>query len=168
MLCRLCHEQPRQWHCFINSLLFAYREVRQESTGFFPFELLYGRTVSGPDQILKMLWSKEGDVPKVTNSYHYVLELRNRLDETMKLTQAELARNQIRNMKLYNRKAKKRVFQVEDKVLVLLPIDYNKLLMQWKGPCEVKLCKGGNNYQIEINRKAKTFHINLLKLNLFE
>ena len=31
---RLCSEQPRQWHRYINPLLFAYREVAQESTGF--------------------------------------------------------------------------------------------------------------------------------------
>ena len=42
MLKKLCAEQPRQWHRFINALLFAYREVPQESTGFSPFELLYG------------------------------------------------------------------------------------------------------------------------------
>ena len=53
MLRRLCHEQPREWHRFINPLLFAYREARQEATGFSPFELLYGRTVRGPVQILK-------------------------------------------------------------------------------------------------------------------
>ena len=48
--------------------------------------------------------------------------------------------------------------------MVLLPTDHNKLLMQWKGPFEVKGCKGGNNYyQIEVNRKMKMFHINLLK-----
>ena len=28
MLRGLCHEQPRQWHRFINTLLFAYREAR--------------------------------------------------------------------------------------------------------------------------------------------
>ena len=39
MLKRLCSEKPRQWHRFINPLLFAYREVSQESTGFSPFEL---------------------------------------------------------------------------------------------------------------------------------
>ena len=55
MLRRLCHEQPRQWHRFINPLLFTYREARQEATGFSPFELLYGRTVGGPVQILKEL-----------------------------------------------------------------------------------------------------------------
>ena len=55
MLKRLCSEQPRQWHRFINPLLFAYREVLQESTGFSPFELLYGRAVTGPMTILKKL-----------------------------------------------------------------------------------------------------------------
>ena len=41
MLQRLCSKQPRQWHRFINPLMFAYREAPQEATGFFPFELLY-------------------------------------------------------------------------------------------------------------------------------
>ena len=40
MLKRSCSEQPRQWHRYINPLLFAYREVPQQSTGFSPFELL--------------------------------------------------------------------------------------------------------------------------------
>ena len=31
---RLCSEQPRMWHRYINPFLFAYREVAQESTGF--------------------------------------------------------------------------------------------------------------------------------------
>ena len=97
MLRRLCHEQPRQWHRFINPLLFAHREARQEATGFSPFELLYGRTVRGPVQILKELWSEEDEVPEVTTSYQYVLELRERLDETMKLAQDELEKNQGRN-----------------------------------------------------------------------
>ena len=69
MLRRLCSDQPRQWHRFINSLLFAYREAPQESTGFSPFELLYGRTVRGPIQILKELWTEEVDVPEVMISY---------------------------------------------------------------------------------------------------
>ena len=80
----------------------------------------------------------------------------------MKLAQAELEKNQICNKKLYNWKAKKRVFKVGDKILALLLTDHNKLMMQWKGPFEVNGCKDGNIYQIEINWKMKTFHINLL------
>ena len=164
MLRRLCHEQPRQWHRFINTLLFAYREARQKATGFSPFELLYGRTVRGPVQILKELWSEEEEVTEVTTSYQYVLELRERLDETMKLAQAKLEKNEGRNKNLNNRKAKKRSVQVGDKVLVLLPTDQYKLLMQWKGPFEIKGTKWGNNYQAEVNKKVKTYHINMLKL----
>ena len=63
----------------------------------------------------------------------------------MKLAPAELEKNQGRNKNLYNRKAKKRSFQVGDKVLVLLPTDQNKLFMQWKGPFEIKGTKWGNN-----------------------
>ena len=146
MLRRLCSDQPRQWHRFINPLLIAYREAPQESTGFSPFELLYGRTVRGPIQILKELWTEEVDVPEVTTSYQYVLELRERLDTTMKMAREELRKNQVRNNRLYDRKAKKRVFRVGDKVLILLPTNNNKLLMQWRGPYTVKGCQGGDNY----------------------
>ncbi|GFO08796.1 Zinc finger protein [Plakobranchus ocellatus] len=65
---RLCSEQPRQWHRYINPLLFAYREVPQESTHFAPFELLYGRTVRGPMHILRELWTKEIEEPDVKSS----------------------------------------------------------------------------------------------------
>ncbi|XP_068213402.1 uncharacterized protein [Palaemon carinicauda] len=44
MLKKLCQEKPNQWHRYINAVLFAYREVPQESTGFSPFEILYGRS----------------------------------------------------------------------------------------------------------------------------
>ena len=70
MLNSLCSEHPRQWHRFIKPLLFAYREVRQESTGFSPFELLYGRVVRRTMTILN--WTKEVEEPEVTNSYQYV------------------------------------------------------------------------------------------------
>ena len=73
MLQRLCSEQPKQWHRFINPLLFAYREAPHEATGFAPFELLYGRTVRGPIQILKEFWTEEVDVPEVKTSNQYVL-----------------------------------------------------------------------------------------------
>ena len=111
---------------------------------------------------MKELWSDEEEVPEVTTSYQYVLEWRERLDETIKLAQAELEKNQGRNKNLHNRKAKKRSFQVGDKILVLLPTDQNKLLMQ--GPFEIEETKWGNNYQGEVNKKVKTYHINMLKL----
>ena len=68
MIQRLCSERPKQWHRFINPLLFAYREAQHEATEFAPFELLYLRTVGGPIQILKEVWTEETDVLEVKTS----------------------------------------------------------------------------------------------------
>ncbi|GFO44380.1 hypothetical protein PoB_007088500 [Plakobranchus ocellatus] len=127
---RLCNEQPRQWHWYINPLLFAYREVPQESTHFAPFELLYGRTVPGPMHILRELWMKEIEEPDVKSSYEYVLNLRERLDDTLKIAREELEKAQGRQKRYYDRTAKRRKFSVGEKVLVLLPTNSNKLLLQ--------------------------------------
>ena len=54
---RMCSDQPKQWHRYINALLFAHREVPQDTTGFLPFDLLYGRTVRGLMRNLKESWS---------------------------------------------------------------------------------------------------------------
>ena len=108
MLRRLCNEQPRQWHRFVNPLLFAYREAPQEATGFSPFELLYGRTVRGPVQIFKELWTGKTDGTEVRTSYQYVFELRERLDNTMKIAQEELLKSRKKNKTLYDRRAKKK------------------------------------------------------------
>ena len=164
MLKRLCNEQPRQWHRFVNPLLFAYREAPQEATGFSLFELLYWRTVRASVQILKKLWTGETDGTKVKTSYQYVLELPERLDNTMKIAQEELLRSRKKNKTLYDRGVKRREFQEGDKVLLLLPTDTNKLLMQWKEPYEnMSRCEKGNDYRVEVNKKVKTFHAKMLK-----
>src|SRR5215469_1999670 len=163
MLVRLCIEHPRQWHRFIAPLLFSYREVPQESTGFAPFELLYGKTIRGPMQIVKELWTKEVTEDEIRNSYSYVLELRERIEKTLKLATENLGRAQARYKRYYDRRAIERKFKIEDLVLVLLPTSHNKLLMTWIGPCRVVSEKGGNNYGVEIKGKVKTLHANLLK-----
>ena len=56
MLRIMCAERPKGWDKYLPALLFAIREVPQESLGFSPFELLYGRSVRGPMAILRELW----------------------------------------------------------------------------------------------------------------
>ena len=163
MLKKLCAEQPRMWHRYINALLFAYREVPQESTGFSPFELLYGRTVRGPMYILKELWTKEIETPEVKNSYQYVFELREKLEDTLALAKGELEKAQSKAKHYYDRRTKPSTLSEGDKVLVLLPTDNNKLLMQWKGPFVIEQTVGLNDYKIKVKGKLKTYHANLLK-----
>ncbi|KAJ8044259.1 hypothetical protein HOLleu_11669 [Holothuria leucospilota] len=163
MLRRMCKERPRDWDRYLPALLFAYREVPQESLGFSPFELLYGRSVRGPLGILKELWTGENMSEEVKTTYQYILDLRERLDATCRIAQEELARSSQRYRRYYNVRARDRKFKVDDEVLLLLPSENNKLTMQWKGPFKVVGKVAHNDYKVNINGKEKTIHANLLK-----
>jgi hypothetical protein len=163
MLRKMCAERPKDWDRYLPALLFAYREVPQESTGFSPFDLLYGRYVRGPMSVLKELWTKEENDAEIKSTYQYVLDLKERLAKTCELAQKELQKSGDRYKKNYDRKTKRRTFQVGDYVLILLPTDGNKLLMQWKGPFKVMEKKGSTDYRINVNGTDRLFHINLLK-----
>ena len=52
-----------------------------------PFELLHGRNVRGPMQILRELWSVEDTDESALLTYQYVVDLRERLEKTCKLAQ---------------------------------------------------------------------------------
>jgi len=56
-----------------------------------------------------------------------------------------------------------RSFKKGDKVLILLPTDNNKLLMQWKGPYQIVEVMSRYNYKVLVRGKSKTYHANLLK-----
>ena len=133
----MCAERPKDWDKYLPALLFAIREVPQESLGFSPFELLYGRNVKGPMAILRELWSGEALDEQVLSTYQYVIELRDRLEQTCKLAHENLKKVHIKQNAYYDRRARSRKFDVGDKVLLLLPTDSKKLLLQWKGPYEV-------------------------------
>ena len=53
MLRTTVSEERKDWDKLLPYFLFAYREVPQESNGFLPFELVYGREVRGPLDVLK-------------------------------------------------------------------------------------------------------------------
>ena len=130
----MCTERPKDWDRYLPALLFAVREVPQESLGFSPFELLYGRNVPGPMAIFRKLWTDEvedeevgstGDQFKETSRTH------------LRVGNENLQKEQGKQEAYYDRRAKPCSFKVGDKVLLLLPIDSNKLVLQWQGPFEI-------------------------------
>ena len=54
---------------------------------------MHGRTVRGPVQILKELWTGETDGTEMKTSYQYGLESRERLANTMKIAKEELLKS---------------------------------------------------------------------------
>jgi len=45
LLKKVAAEKPKDWHRYLGSLMFAVSDTPQDSTGFTPFELLYGYRV---------------------------------------------------------------------------------------------------------------------------
>lgn len=110
--------------------------------------------------ILKEMCTEEIEDPNVRTTYQYVLYLRDRLQTVVELAKEKSAS---RYKKYYDREARKRSLKIGDKALILMPTDNNKLRPQWKGPFEVVKKVNRVDYQLNIQGKVKTFHINLVK-----
>ncbi|XP_071490086.1 uncharacterized protein [Diadema antillarum] len=152
------------WDELIPYVLFAYREVPQESTGFSPFELLYGHRVRGPLDIIRETWT--GEIPSQESIVTYVLRSRENLAAITKAAQTNLAMAQKKQQVWYDRKARAKDLNVGQKVLVLLPCSTNKLMAKWQGPYPVVQKLSDVNYVIEMGDKRKkhrVFHTNMLR-----
>ena len=164
MIKRLCLDHPRDWDRYIPAVLFAYREVPQESMRFSPFELLYGRTVRGPMAILKDHWTKREEKPEEPRpEIKYVLNLREKLADTCEIAQQHLKRAKEKYAKHFDRKAKERWFDPGDEVLLLLPVKKNKLQLAWRGPYKIVERTSDWDYKIRVGSKVKLYHANLLR-----
>ena len=161
---RLCVERVRDWDLFIGPCLFAHRDARHESTGFSPFEIVFGRTVKGAAQVLRQLMTDESIEPETKTTYQYVLDLRSRIQETCKLAFEESRKSQISSKIQFDKRAKHRSFLVGDQVLLLLSSKSNCLEYHLPGPFKVTKVVGLYDYEIELDKgKRKVFHINMLK-----
>ena len=106
--------------------------------------------------ILRELWSE-------LSTYQYVIESRERLEQTCKLARENLEKLQIKQKTYYDKRARSRKFDVGDKVLLLLPTDSNKLLLQWKGPYEIVEVINRLDNMIDGNGVVNPYHANMLK-----
>lgn len=155
----------KDWDQWLPYLLFAYQEVPQASTGFSPFELLYGRRVRGPLDLLQEAW-EQPRLAEGSSVISYVLKMRDKMEKKAGLVKDKLERAQQVQAQWYDRAARQRTLQPGQKVHLLLPTMENKLLARWQGPYQVCRRLGPVTYEIEMpeRRKAKqTFHVNLLK-----
>ena len=110
MLRRFAREAPKSWDDLLPYLLFAYREVPQASTGFSPFELLYGRKVRGPLDVIRESWVGNTET-EPTNVLDYVMEMRRKLQAMAEVAQTNLAHAQVKQKEYYDRHAGHRAFE---------------------------------------------------------
>ena len=126
-------------------------------------QLLDGRSVRGPGTILKKLRTKEVNIAELKTISAYLKELREHLEDSLKLAQEEQQKSQKCYKKYFDKKYKSNCFELEDQLMILLPTDSYKSLMQWSGAYIVENRVGENDYRVKIGFKTKTYHLNMLK-----
>ncbi|KAL1263609.1 hypothetical protein QQF64_006348 [Cirrhinus molitorella] len=115
------------WDQWLPYLMFAYREVLQSSTGFSLFEMLYGRQVRGPLDVLKETW-EGGNVSEQTNILSYVLKMSEKLNTMTDLMTTNMAKAQQQQKHWYDQSSRKITLTPGQKVLLLLPTSESSLL----------------------------------------
>ena len=53
LLKEIASEKPKDWYRYLGPLMFAVKDTPQDSTGFTPFELIYGRSIRTPMSLLR-------------------------------------------------------------------------------------------------------------------
>ncbi|XP_065438558.1 uncharacterized protein LOC135981218 [Chrysemys picta bellii] len=165
MLKMYVDRRQNDWDVMLPYLLYAYRSVPQESTGFAPFELLYGRQVRGPLDLVRDSW--EGNVEEAEQPVaEYVAQFKESLQEMMKLVEQNLKESQDTQKAWYDRDAKERAFEIGDMVLVLDPVRKNKMKDVWSGPMEVVERINEVTYDVrkpQVQGSVQTVHVNRMK-----
>ncbi|KAL5497407.1 hypothetical protein EMCRGX_G013874 [Ephydatia muelleri] len=162
MLQKVAADDEANWDKRVPYLLFAYREVPQDSTGFSPFDLLYGRSVRGPLDILKESWKEPKRCSE--NVVSYVLGVQDKLATMSEMVKDNLERAQQKQKLWYNQNARQKELKPGDLVLVLLPTSGSFLTAQWKGPYPVLHRASSVNYVVDMHdtrKRERTFHIKM-------
>ncbi len=146
-------------------VLFGIREVPQASTGFTPFELLFGRQPCGLLDVAREAWEQQPASHRST--LEHVREMRERIDRVMPLVQEHLMKaQQAQQRTLLTWAAQPWEFQPGDHVMILVPTTACKFLTTWQGPYTVTEKVGPVTYRVRQPGRRKEdqlYHINLLK-----
>lgn len=163
MLRTYCLEYSNDWDEGVHLLLFAVREVVQESLGFSPAELVFAHTVRGPLKLLQEKWVGHSE-PQ--NLLDYVCNFREKLHRACELAKESMAVAQGKMKRWFDKDAQSRKFSPGDKVLVLLPIPGSSLQARYSGPYVVQEKVSERDYVVatpDRRRRNRLCHINMLK-----
>lgn len=164
MLRKYCFENEKDWDQGIPYVLFATREVPNESLGFSPFELVFCHEVRGPLKVVKEKWLNNENPSGLLKT---VTDLKDKLRRAWDAAKENLKFSQRKMKTWYDKRARERIFQEGDQVLVLLPVQGQPLQAKYSGPYKVFKRVGEVNYIISTPDRRKPqrlCHINMLKL----
>jgi hypothetical protein len=141
------HDKQRDWEMWVKFAVYAYNSAKHSTVGLSPNELMMGRRLRGPGELLRAAQvSEAGDLTQ----YHRSLLAH--LESSHKIAAVATAREQARQARYYNRHVRiRRTFEPGDRVWMYHPPRdkaLTKFVHQWLGPVEVVEPAGYDNYLV--------------------
>jgi hypothetical protein len=149
-------DYPRRWHEVLSEALWAHRTSQHGATKVTPFELVYGQEVVLPVEINLQTCrvARQG----VLSAEEYTEAMMDRIDsipESRFKVLREIEREKRWVAKAYNKRVKKKTFQISElvwKTILLIGNHsgkFRKWSPSWEGPLRVISIIPGSSYFIE-------------------
>jgi hypothetical protein len=152
---RIIEDKPHQWHTLLTYALWEDRTTTKASTGFTPFQLVYGQEAILPielelSSLRLMLQTEELNSSNVSQRINTLLAL----EEQRNFSLENLKRRQQTVKKYFNKRAKTVEFKIDDKVLLWDSAHaergrHSKFQKLWLGPFKIASILGTNLYLLK-------------------
>ena len=156
--------KTNDWDRLIKYILFACRAAPHANTGYSPFELVFGRQLRGPLDVVHEGWMG-GDLPQ-SSTVQWIDQLREKLALVWEVAVGKEERAKDQMALRSERHSKIRQFSKGDQVLVRVIDPGGKLGDRWDGPYEVETKVADVTYRLAVphrRKKCMTAHVNRLK-----
>ena len=141
--------ENKEWDCWLSELSFAYNSSILTTTGFSPFELMFGRKARIPLDILYNYHKESEPIP--------VEQFKDNLNKMYLIAQEKMNARQDKYATYVDRKKLDDILHADDKVYVYFPrMKRMKLVPNWYGPFRV-IFADHPVYRIEIKTQNRTF-----------
>lgn len=152
-----CYTQtkPHVWDELLQYATFAYNITVNTTTGYSPFELVYGRRVTLPDSLKRK--------SPIYNYDNYSNLIKKEFTDAWLMAQEAVNKSKLNNKKYYDKKLNMINIKIGDKIFVKKIIRDGKFDLVWKGPFVV--VEMGEKYIIYMEgKKKKSIGIDYVKL----
>ena len=114
MLACLTEEEKTRWKDHLPYVVHAYNCTKNDSTGYSPFQLMFGRKPRLPVDVIRGLDDHDAD----TDYKEYVQGVKDSLASAYEKASKYSREQHLKNKRLYDRKARATALEVGDRVLV--------------------------------------------------
>ena len=158
-------DQKQDWDAYLPFISMAYRATVQESSGFSPNYMMFGRELMMPVDVMFPL-KDDDDSP--SSPSEYVKKLKPKLHYAYELARKNLRRSTERQRRLYNERVFGEKVHEGDLVWVMNKERKKgktpKLQPRWKGPCLVTKSYNDVVKQVFLTaKKSLNLHVDLMK-----